>query len=91
MKTDRPFVLDRTGAAILHLLAQVPVALRQTELAGMLDISRRTLYPSIERLQSASLIDMPHGERSGYAITSSGRNLMSRLPERLVIVWRLAR
>lgn len=83
----RAFVLDRTGAAVLRLLSEYSVSLRQDEIAGITSISRTTLRPWLRRLEDECLISLPFGARSGYAITEAGRQRIAKLPAALFRLW----
>lgn len=86
------FSLDRTSAAILHLLAGRPgPALRQDEIATALDLHRSTLSPRLARLLAAGMVRQPYGSRSGYAATDAGRDAISSQPARVQEAWGLSK
>ena len=88
---DSPLPLDRESAAILDVLARHSLALRQAEIAAVVDLSRATVRMRMLRLRSAGLIDKPNGPRSGYAVTDDGRKRLSALPSDVLAAWGLAR
>lgn len=88
-EAERAFVLDRTSAVILDLLARYGVALRQDQMASILELSRPTLRPSLNRLLDAGMIVRPYGDRSGYVVSQLGIARLVALPTTIRKVWGL--
>lgn len=89
LSADRPFVLDRTCAAVLAVLAPYAVALTAADMERLVRISRKTMAPALRRLLDRQLVAIPFGDRSGFVITDAGRDRLDQLPPAFLSVWRI--
>ena len=81
---DADQALHRIEVRALHFLAGFTVPVWQYELAELVEVHRDTLRPWLVKLLRDRLITQPHGKRSGYLLTTSGKSkLAAQSPETL--------